>query len=180
MNNLKFNSFYYLFVYMTLEKDIIHEEITIPDVNSERFSWDGLPEHVTEVVQIQVSDILLFEYPNHSDIVAELLSTKKSILSKVLFFTKTEWELVNKELLEMSNLFKDEHWTITSSNFIRCYEWFAILKQIQAIVENKDYKIDYASVAKFFREWLQQEPNRSNILWLLLACIIGSKVVDEK
>lgn len=58
---------------------------------------------------------------------------------------------------------------LDSYEFRRSYEWFAIVKQIHLCF--KEFQVDTASALKFFRQEMMKEPERNNVLAVLLRSV---------
>jgi len=156
----------------------ILEVITAFPVVEDRLPWDWLTDTVSSQVQNYVSSIILFEH-RQEDIVREVQEFRTVFVKKLLFLTKEEWLLLQREFKFIIDLFSADDWSITDNSFIRAYEWFAISREIQELLLNQNITIDFQNVVKYFRKWLKEEPDRENILWLLLSCISSSIKLKE-
>jgi len=115
----------------------------------------------------KVDDIFLFnryEYPLEKD----LEEYKRVIKNRLLFLNGEEWSLINKEIDTILKVYKSDS-MINDDGFIRAYEWLAIVKDISNQLSN--HKIDTKTVIENFRKGMLEEPERKNVLWLLLISV---------
>lgn len=136
--------------------------------------WINIRHLISHVVK--KTDIL-YKLPDDNllrEIKQSLIKIKKLLIVKLISLTKKEFEPIFEEFNKLYEFASNVSENNIDSEFIRLYEWYYILKEIEYIF--LIWNIDLKKFSVLYRESIRNERNRNNTLWNLLTCIKKSLI----
>ncbi len=155
---------------------IEYSDIPMPDdiiiennSNLEKDIWISLPWQWLWFICYRILwkvDDIFFKNTDLQKLKNDLNAIKLLIIQNLIFLTWDEYKIILNKIIEIENFNKEEIQRI-DNNFTYLYEGFYLLKELEEIFNNKDIKLDLKIIQEAYRKWMELEPYRKNIIWLL-------------
>lgn len=153
-----------------------NETITIPGVSKIPGEWINRNLIVFSWYILGLIDDIFLSKRADYDFLGNIKKIKENLYTKLPFLRDIS-TVINKEIEFIIKIYNDCNYSSVSEDFIRAYEWYIVLREINEILISKWIEVDYQKVQSIFITAFMSEPNRKDILWLLLYSISKSYTI---
>lgn len=153
-----------------------NEIINIPGVLKTPWEWINRELIVFSWYILGLIDDIFLSKREDYNFLENIKKIEENLYAK-LPFLKDISNIVNKEIEFIIAVYNDCSYSSVSEDFIRAYEWYIVLREINEIIISKGVTVDYQKVQSIFLTALRNEPNRKDIFWLLLYSISKSYTI---